>query len=387
MRACVYLCIVLAAFASGCTFYTSCPTGSSGTPAGGSGGTPTGGSSGTPDSVVKGPAPTAAWVNVTGTLATIPSECGNLATLASKPGEDRLIVSVAQHGLWSSTDGGDSWKQMGTGKNSEIITNRGTGVIFDPDDSDTFYEVGIYNGNGVYETHDDGKTFEAVGDITHNDYIGIDFSDPDRNTMLASEHEQRQALKYTADHGGTWTEIGQNVPAEAKVCSNPLVLDASTFLLGCGVTQSGDGISGIYKSTDTGESWTSVSPAQGGASPPLIASDQSIYWVTEFGGGMVRSLDEGDTWTTVVGPGVITNATPVELPDTRIAVLAGRRILVSADHGATYRIATADLGFDAAGIAYSAFHRAFFAWHPSCTAIVPSDAVMRYDFDYEADAL
>jgi photosystem II stability/assembly factor-like uncharacterized protein len=379
----------LVGLCSGCTFYTACPTGGSGTqtPGGAGNGGNNGGGGGEPNSVVTGPTPAGQWVNVTDNLAQLPSECGNLSTMSSKPDEDVLIVSVAQQGLWSSTADGEKWQQLGTGKRSEIITNRGSGIIYDPTDANTFYESGIYNGNGVYVTHDDGVTFAKVGNITHNDYVSVDFTDPDRNTMLASEHEKRQALMYTGDQGDTWTEIGPKVPAEAKFCSFPLVLDASTFLLGCGVTQSGDGVSGIYKSTDTGETWTSVSPSQGGASAPLLASDGSMYWVTEFGGGMVRSEDQGDTWTTVVGPGVIINVAPVELPDGRIAVAAGRHILVSADHGATFRIATSDLGFDPAGITYSRFRKAFYAWHASCTSVVPSDAVMRFDFDYELDAL
>ena len=59
--------------------------------------------------------PPAMWVNVTGNLAGMASECGNTPYLAVAPQPDMLITSVAKQGLWSSTDGGASWKQLWAG--------------------------------------------------------------------------------------------------------------------------------------------------------------------------------------------------------------------------------------------------------------------------------
>jgi len=216
--------------------------------------------------------------------------------------------------------------------------------------------------------------------------VSIDFSDPDRKTLLASGHETRQKLLWSTDQGETWTDIGPDTPEEATVCSYPFVVDANTFLLGCGVTLSGDGKSGIYKSTDAGASWDSVSPDQGGASAPLVASDGSMYWATQFGGGMVRSTDQGDTWEQFVPGGVIGNYTPSELPDGRIAVLSDRKILLTSDEGKTWQVVTTDLPFVATGFFYSPFRRAFYAWHFTCDDKVPDDGLLRYDFDYEEPA-
>jgi photosystem II stability/assembly factor-like uncharacterized protein len=389
------VCLVLAAGAvgSGCTFYTACPPG--GTNGAGAGASNTGGSSnqtggngsgsgGSP--VVLGPTPTGMWVNETSNLANMPSECGNLSYVTSKPDEDMLLAGIAQHGMWSSIDGGDSWQQLGTGAGSAPITNRTGFIAFDPKTPTTYWEVGIYNAGALFITSDDGVTFQQLGTIHHDDYVSIDFSDPQRKTMLVSEHEQKQALLWSTDQGATWTEIGMNEPAEATVCTYPYVLDSQTFLLGCGVVESGDGNSGVYKSTDAGGTWTSVSPNEGGASAPLFASDGSIYWVTQFGGGMVRSTDQGDTWTQVVPQGVISNFHPSELPDGRIAAMSGRAVLLSADQGATWQVVTTDLGFDPTGFFYSSFRKAFYAWHFSCDNFVPTDGLMRYDFDYQAPA-
>lgn len=378
-------CLVFAAsaFGWGCTFYTACPTGGPSSNSGGSGNPGGGGSGGNP--IVTGPVLTGNWVNVTSNLANMASECGNLSLVSSKPDEDMLFAGIAQRGVWASTDGGDSWHSLGTGKDSAKIINRTGFIAYDPDDTNKFWEVGIYNPVGLYVTSDKGKTFEAVGNVFHNDYVSIDFTDPERKTMLMDEHEQVQKLLLSKDQGMTWTEIGQNIPPGTSICTFPYVIDATTFLLGCGVVLGGEGNNGVFKSTDSGQTWDWVSPNQGGASAPLIAADGSIYWVTQRGGGMVRSTDKGDTWTQVVEAGVITNLTPSELPDGSLAAMKENKILRSTDLGATWKVVTKDLPFAPIGFVYSPFRKAFYAWYFTCGDTVPPDGLMRYDFDYQVE--
>jgi hypothetical protein len=127
--------------------------------------------------------------------------------------------------------------------------------------------------------------------------------------------------------------------------------------------------------------------ALGGASPPLIASDKSIYWMSVYGAGVIRSVDEGKTWTQVVGSGVVTSAHPVELPDGSIAALGSNYVMISSDHGATWSPASPQLPFnDATGLVYAPKRKAFYTWHFTCEfngpVPVPDMGIMRYDFDY-----
>ena len=124
------------------------------------------------------PTPPAMWVNVTGNLAGMASECGNTSYLAAHPSTDMLITSVAKQGLWSSTDGGASWKQLWPAAGTQQITNRGSSMVFDPAHADTFWESGIYNGPGVYRTTDNGATFTALGDAHHIDSVSVDLCRP-----------------------------------------------------------------------------------------------------------------------------------------------------------------------------------------------------------------
>src|SRR5262249_3681695 len=118
---------------------------------------------------------------------------------------------------------------------------------------------------------------------------------------------------------------------------------------------------------------------------PLRASDNTIYWATPNGKGMTRSTDDGQTWTDVIGPGVILSSQPVELPGGRLATLGPQAVMVSADKGAHWNPATAALPFGhAVGVAYSPQQKAFFVWHFTCgtgQVPVPSDAIMRFDFE------
>jgi hypothetical protein len=347
---------------------------------------PTGaGGAGTSSTVGTGGAPpVGTWQNVTSNLANMHSECGNLTSLTVKPDEDLLIAGVAQDGLWGSRDGGATWSAFGTAAGSAKITNRPTALVFDPANTSRFWESGIYNGGGVYMTQDDGVTFAQLGMVMHSDLVSVDLSDPAHKTLLAGGHEQTRTLNRSTDGGMTWTNVGAGLP-DMTNCTLPLVLDANTFLVGCGGY--GGGPVGVLRSEDGGATWTRVSTAGGGA-PPLVASDGTIYWSTP-GGGMVRSDDHGKTFTVTIGGGTISGARPAELPDGRIATLAGQVVATSSDRGVTWHQVTTTMTFtnsptgSATGVTYSAKRKAFFVWYFSCADTVPPDGIQRYDFDYQ----
>ena len=334
------------------------------------------------------PPPAGSWSNVTANLAKMASECGNMTSVFSKPGEDLLIAGIALKGLWGSRDGGGSWQALGTGAGSSTITNRPLSMVFDPLDSNRYWEDGLYNGGGVYETTDDGVTFVQLGTVGHGDLVSVDLSDPNRQTLVAGGHEMAQTVYRSTNGGMAWTPIGASLPTGAN-CTYPLVIDPQTYLIGC--NGYGGGPSGVFRTTDGGTTWTMVT-ASGGASAPLRASsDRSIYWISPEGNAMTRSTDNGQTWKDVVGSGVLAATAPIELPDGRLAAIgpesATPYIQVSADHGATWTPKTAALPYsDAAGVTYSSTRKAFYIWHFTCassTDPIPADAIMSFAFDYQ----
>ncbi len=346
-------------------------TSASGAPAaGGSAGGPP-----MPDPV--GGTPEAKWVNVTGNLAGMTSECGNLGRVDADPQVDLLIVGVAQKGLFGSTDGGASWKPLGAG--GDVITNRISYIAYDPSSPKTFWESGIYNGGGVYKTTDGGATFKRAGDVAHCDSVSVDFSDPARMTLLAGSHEQAQKLFRSTDGGATWKDIGMALPAGTGFCTTSTILDSKTFLVGCGGWYGGT--PGIYRTTDGGTQFTKVSDL-GVAEQPLRASDGSIYWAGHQQGGLYKSTDQGQHFAQAADPTKSRALAPIELPDGRLVTVGATTLMASADHGMTWTPLGDPLPFMANGVTYSAFRNAFFVWQWDCKNTVLPNAIMRFGYDY-----
>jgi hypothetical protein len=381
---------------------TSTSTGTSGgamVGTGGTGGGGTGGSAsmgqagGPPHADPVGAVPPAMWVNVTGSLAGMASECGNAAAIFASPWKDMLVTGVARHGLYASTDGAATWASIGT--TGSAIRNRMTVILFDPTDAETFWESGIYGwespwSEGVFVSKDGGKTFKGFGNMgtekqSSNDSISVDFTDPARKAMLSGGHEQGvmggQGLFVCKDGSGNFDDIMPKLPAGMGFCTSTLVLDAMTMLVGCANSYKGE-TPGIVRSTDAGATWKLVS-MQGGSGQPLLASDKTIYWAAA-GGGMLKSTDQGQTFTMVADKSKSGGIVPFELPDGRIVSLNGKTVVVSADKGVTWTSVTTAIPFQPNGLTYSAFRRAFYASHFDCTNNVPADAHARFGWDYEA---
>jgi photosystem II stability/assembly factor-like uncharacterized protein len=314
------------------------------------------------------------WVNVTGNLANMSSECGNLYRLSGEPGSGRIIAGVALRGLWvNSSDA--TWTQLGTGAGSDTITNRPTWIAYDPAHPGTFWESGIYNGGGVYNTTDGGSTFRRLGSISHNDYVSVDFSDPARQLLLAGGHEQSRTIYRSTNGGQNWSNIGSTLPEGTKPSTIPHLIDPTTYLVNAAGFGSGTG--GIFRTTDGGASWQQVSTFEP-SWPPLVTSDGAIYW-PGFGGGLVKSSDGGMTWTQV-GNG-LRGVTPVELPDHRLVSAGQTHLMVSADGGSTWTPLGPALPYGPLSVVYSPVRRAFFISRWDCGGVVLPDAVMRLDFD------
>lgn len=325
------------------------------------------------------PTPPAQWVNVTANLAGMPSECGNTEYLTSHPAYDMLITSVAQHGLWASTDGGTSWTQLWPTAGANQITNRGTSILFDPDHAETFWESGIYNGPGVYKTADNGATFAALGDSHHIDSVSADFTDPQRMTLLAGGHEQKQTLYRSTDGGNTWINVGLNLPNGTDFCTTALVLDAQTHLVGC--SGYAGGIDGVFRTTDGGKTW-SPRTTLSASGLPLWASDGTIYWSLLYNHGLIKSTDQGNSWTQTIQYGTLNTGHPIELPDGRIVAIGPMTLMISSDKGVTFKALGTAMPFAPNSIAYSPYRNAFYIEQFDCNNQVLADAISRYGFDY-----
>jgi photosystem II stability/assembly factor-like uncharacterized protein len=295
--------------------------------------------------------------------------------VSAVPGSNNVIAGVARSGLWVNSSG-STWSLLGTG-GSVPIPNRPSWIAYDPAHPGVFWESGIYGtGGGVFKTIDNGNTFQQLGSISHNDYVSVDFSDPNRQTLLAGGHEQARTVYRSTNGGQVWTNVGMTLPENTKFSTIPLVLNSQTYLVNA-QGYSGQ-IAGIFRTINGGASWQQVS-ALGPPVAPLMTFSGVIYW--PFGGGLLKSTNAGLTWTQV-GSG-LREITPVELPDGTLVSVGSTTLVISADGGASWSpLGPAFPSWSWPGLAsvtYSTNRQAFFISHWDCGTVVLSDAIMRLD--------
>lgn len=309
------------------------------------------------------------WLNVTHNVGGAMWGAYGVTYMKAVPGSKWVIAGVSERGLWASGDGGATWRKLGGNE----MTFRPGRIVFDPKNTSVFWVSGCY-GNAPFLTRDGGKTFRRLGNLAHADGVAVDFSDPARKTLLLGLHEQSQSLQLSRDGGETWTKIGDALPADSNHSSDPIIIDSKTFLINTAGWKPNATL-GIYRTKDGGRTWTRVS-TDGPQGPALVASDGAIYWQRVWGGGLLKSPDQGKTWKQI-SRAVKDN--PIELPHKRLAGLADAQILLSADGGASWTKFGPPAPFKPNGITYSDKGKCFYAWRLSDNLKMEKQSIVRLD--------
>jgi photosystem II stability/assembly factor-like uncharacterized protein len=245
-----------------------------------------------------------------------------------------IAGSVARpNEYYMGTTGGGVWKTTDGGKTSVPVTDDyfgGTiGAIAVAESNPDIVYVGggetpirgnVSHGEGMWKTTDGGKTWTSLG-LTETQYIGrvrLHPTNPDIVYVAALGHvfgpnKERGVYKST-DGGKSWKQVlfkNDSTGAIDLVMDpkNPNVLyaafweaDRSPWSL-----KSGGPGSGIWKTTDGGETWTDITTNTGLPSGLLgniglavSPINSNIVWAmieNEPNGGLYKSSDAGATWT------------------------------------------------------------------------------------------
>ncbi len=231
-------------------------------------------------------------------------------------------------GLWKTTDRGLSWKNVSDGF---VKTGSVGAVAVAPSDPNVVYlgmgehavrGVMTHHGDGVYRSTDAGRTWKHLGltDTQHIARIIVHPSNPDvawvaAQGSLYGPGPERGVFK-TTDGGATWRKVlyvdERTGASELSMdATNPRILYAATWEYGrlpWKVISGGPG-GGLYKSTDSGETWTkmteglpekmgkmaiAVSPSSPDTVYALIESDSN-----EDERGLYVSGNAGKNWSQV----------------------------------------------------------------------------------------
>ncbi|HEY6905870.1 MAG TPA: glycosyl hydrolase, partial [Ignavibacteriaceae bacterium] len=217
-------------------------------------------------------------------------------------------------GIYKTTDGGKSWKNMGLKDSRQI-----GGIVIDPRNPNIVFVAaegsawGPGGDRGLYKTDDAGKTWKKVLDISENTGVNNIIYDPRNPDVMYATSEQRRRHVFTkigggpesavyksTDAGATWEKIMKGLPdvdlggmGIAYAPSNPDIL----YL----IVEAAEGKSGFFRSTNRGASWDKMSDyASSGQyfneiyvdpkNPDKVFSAETFSKVT---------LDGGKTWTDV----------------------------------------------------------------------------------------
>jgi photosystem II stability/assembly factor-like uncharacterized protein len=184
-------------------------------------------------------------------------------------GENNSQRSVSfGDGVYKSLDGGKSWTNMGL-KESEHIGR----IVVHPEDSDVVYVAAMGplwrsgGERGLYKTTDGGATWERILHISDDTGVAEVWLDPrDPDLVYATSYQRRRhvwtlinggpesAFHKSTDGGTTWRKIDKGLPdvdrGRMGLCISPVNPDVIY-----GVLDAAGDKSGLFRSTDRGESW------------------------------------------------------------------------------------------------------------------------------------
>lgn len=272
---------------------------------------------------------TAAETNETGWKDVSKGITGPVFSMAAAPGSGEIVLGINKSNFLSSKDHGETWQKLGA-DDKEKIQNLATFILFDPKDPKIFWVSGAY-GRSIYKTTDGGRSFKPAGPLWHMDNVSVDFSDPERKTMLSSRHESPRMLYRSTDGGKKWYNIGKRtIPEGTGIILTPIIIDTKTYVIGCNPSWMRGLTGGIYRTDDGAQSWKKVADFTP-AGDPLTSSGGAIYWV--INGGMIKSADKGITWEKVTGE---VGGGPIEITGGKLVAFRGAQLLLSADGGKTW---------------------------------------------------
>ncbi|PYQ12053.1 MAG: glycosyl hydrolase [Acidobacteria bacterium] len=233
-------------------------------------------------------------------------------------GENNSQRSVGYgDGLYKSIDGGKSWENVGL-KLSEHIAK----VLIDPRDSSVVYVAAqgpLWSpggDRGLYKTTDGGKTWKQVLKISENTGVTDVVMDPrNPDVLLAAAYQRRRhvwtlidggpesAIHKSTDGGASWKKLEGGLPKE-EMGRIALAIAPSRPEVVYALIEAGNKAGGFYRSTDGGGSWKKMSD-YGSTSPQYyteiiadpknpdrVYSMDTFMQVTEDGGKTFHKVGE-----------------------------------------------------------------------------------------------
>jgi photosystem II stability/assembly factor-like uncharacterized protein len=251
---------------------------------------------------------------------------GRINTVAVSPASGQVVlIGSSTGGIWRSTNGGASFIPV-----SDNHVDLAVGSIAFSKSSPSVVYAGmgdtrsVYIGSGVLKSIDAGRTWTRVSNSSLPSPgaiadIEIDPSNPNKVyvaqfSRLSDGRLFASGFYYSTDGGINWTRTLQGLARDIQISPN----NPQTIFVGMARIDQPEGMSaGLYKSTDSGATWSPVytTPFDSRMTRDVrvsvsSSSPQKVYVYTGgFRGGNFEirvevSTNNGNSWTNLAAPGV-----------------------------------------------------------------------------------
>ena len=256
-----------------------------------------------------------------------PPRGGRVVAVAGDPVDPMIAYfGAVAGGVWKTTDGGTYWENVSDG----FLNTSSIGALaVAPSDPNVIYagtgettiRIDVSYGDGVYKSTDAGKTWTHIGleETRHIGEIRVHPHNPDLVYVAALGHafgpNPERGVYRSRDGGRNWEKVLYRSPKAGAVDlamdpNNPRILYASIWetYRNFWSLSSGGPDSGLFKSTDGGDTWTEISDNEGlpkgikgkiGVAVSPAQADRVWAIVESEQEGLYRSDDGGRKWQRV----------------------------------------------------------------------------------------
>ncbi|HSF81646.1 MAG TPA: hypothetical protein VLA49_10455 [Anaerolineales bacterium] len=208
-------------------------------------------------------------------------------SLTIHPGSPNILFAAThEHGIYRSTNYGDSWQSYNNG-----ITNSSTRAVVTGSYTDYHDDVytGVWERLGVYKSTNLGVTWALKSYGIAGAHIYSMDIDPVRQSWVYAA-TFNMGLMRTTDAANSWSNIGLAWESIATVRINQA--NSNTIFAGT----AGDG---LFASRDSGSTWQrSQTGLNASSATGLVVSpdDPQTLYAGVYGSGVMRSSDSGLSW-------------------------------------------------------------------------------------------
>lgn len=232
----------------------------------------------------------------------------------------RGVMTSYGDGVYKSTDAGKTWKKIGLDKTQHISR-----IVIHPTNPDIVFVAaqgalyGPTKERGIYKSIDGGKTWKNVlfvNNLTGGVELAIDMNFPEI-MYAAMWHHQRTPWKiisggsgsglYKSTNGGeTWNKIHEGLPEEKGKMAITVSRSNSNKLYALIESDSTKDLGGLFVSTNSGKNWNRISDdnrltqrAWYYTEVFVDPNNENIVYV--LSASALRSIDGGKTWELLSG--------------------------------------------------------------------------------------